>query len=93
LIIRDIVKGRAAQAASGRQKRDRLDAIGLAGAVRADQRDHVTARFKARRAIIAEMRQGKAMNAGGGHTISVVIAGSKPGNDSVHCYTRIGIST
>src|SRR6202041_128519 len=67
LIIRDIVKGGAAQAASGRQKRDCLDAIGLAGAVRADQRDHGTARLKARRAIIAEMREDKAVGGGGGH--------------------------
>ena len=64
LVIRDIVKGGAAQAASRRQKRDRLDAIGLAGAVRAHQHHHVTARLKARRAIIAEMREGKAMRSG-----------------------------
>ena len=35
LIVGDIVERGAAQAASRRQKRDRLDAIGLAGAVRA----------------------------------------------------------
>ncbi len=34
---RDLVERRAAQAASRREKRDRLDQIGLAGAVRSDQ--------------------------------------------------------
>src|ERR1700723_2271725 len=78
LIIRDIVKGGAAQSPSGRQERDRLDTIGLAGPVGADQRDHVAARLQARRAIIAEMREGKTMNPGGGHAVSVAIAGSSP---------------
>src|SRR5258708_30764308 len=75
LIVGDIVERRAAQTASRREKRDRLDTIGLAGAVWADQYDHVTARFQARRAIIAEMSEGKAVDAGGGHGISTVIAG------------------
>ena len=34
---RDLVERRAAQAASRREKRDRLDQVGLAGAVRSDQ--------------------------------------------------------
>src|SRR6185437_6428324 len=50
-----------------RQKRDRLEAIGLAGAVRPHQHYHVPARLKARRPIIAEMRQAEAVNTGGGH--------------------------
>ena len=66
-IVGDVVERGAAQAASGRQKRDRLDAIGLAGAVRPHQHHHVAARLQARRAIIAEVRQRQAVDAGGGH--------------------------
>ena len=44
LDIGDVVERGAAQAAAGRQKRDRLDAVGLAGAVRPDQHHHVAAR-------------------------------------------------
>ena len=68
LVVGDIVERGAAQAAAGRQKRDRLEAIGLAGAVRPDQHHDVAARLKARRAIIAEMRQRQAVDAGGGHS-------------------------
>ena len=46
LDIGDIVERGAAQAPSGRQKRDRLDAIGLAGAVRPHQHHHVAARLR-----------------------------------------------
>jgi hypothetical protein len=67
LIVGDVFERRAAQAASGREKRDRLDAVGFAGSVRANQRHHVTARLKARRAIITEVRKGEAVDAGGGH--------------------------
>ena len=44
---RDLVERRAAQAAAGRQKRDRLDQIGLAGAVRPDQHDRAARRRRA----------------------------------------------
>src|SRR3981081_481709 len=57
LIISDIVECRAAQAAARRQKRNRLDAIGLSGPVWADQHHHVPARLKARRAIATAARQ------------------------------------
>ena len=67
LIVGDIFESGAAQTAPRRQKRDRLDAIRLSGAVRAYQRHHVTARLKARRAIVAEVREREAVNAGGGH--------------------------
>src|SRR5712671_2080955 len=72
LIVGDIVERRAAQTASGREKRDRLDTIGLAGAVWPDQHDHLTARLQARRAIIAEMREGEAVDAGGGHRETIL---------------------
>ena len=67
LIVGDIVERRAAQSAARRQKRNRLDAIGLAGAVRAHQHHHIAPRLQARRPIIAEMRQAEAVNAGSGH--------------------------
>src|SRR4030088_133566 len=67
LVVGDILQRRAAQATSRRQERDRLDAVGFSGAVRAEQHYHVPARRNARRAIIAEVREGEAMNAGGGH--------------------------
>ena len=67
LIVGDILQRGAAQTASRRQKRDRLQAVGLAGAVRTDQHHHVAARLQARRAIVAEMREAETMDAGGGH--------------------------
>src|SRR5258707_10591373 len=70
LVVGDVVERRAAQSASRREKRDRLDGVGLSGAVGTDQHHHVTARLKTRRAIIAEVRQGKAANAGDGHGVS-----------------------
>ena len=57
LIVGDILQRRAPQAASRRQKRDRLEAIGLAGAVRPHQHHDVAARLHASRPIIAKMRQ------------------------------------
>ena len=60
----------------GREKRDRLEQIGLAGAVRADQHDRLVARrSSARRAIAAEIRQRQAADAGGGsHGVPIVQA-------------------
>ena len=66
LIVGDIVERRAAQAASGRQKRDRLDAIGLAGAVRADQHHRPVRSMDARGAVAAEIGQRQAADQGGG---------------------------
>src|SRR5581483_2740700 len=62
-------QGGAAQAAAGREERDRLQAIGLAGTVGPDQRDHVRLHIHARRAIAAEMRQRQAVDAGWGHWV------------------------
>ena len=42
----DVVQRGAAEPAPGREKRDRLEQIGLAGAVRADQHDRAVARLK-----------------------------------------------
>src|SRR6185312_6765345 len=83
LVVRDVFQRRAAQPTAGRKKRDRLQAIGLARAVRPDQRHHVAARLETRPAIIAEVSQGEAMNAGGGHVglarrVLAVIAGLDP---------------
>ena len=77
LVVGDILQRRAPQAAPRREKRDRLQAIGLAGAVRPHQHHDIAARLHARRAIVAEMRKGKAVDAGGGH-IHFVIAGLDP---------------
>ena len=77
LDVGDILERRAPQAAPGREKRDRLQAIGLAGAVRSHQYHQIPARLHARRTVIAELRQREAMDAGGGH-VSVVIAGLDP---------------
>ena len=67
LIVRDILKRGAAQPASRRKKRDRLNTVGLSGAVRTHQHDHIAPRLKARRAIVAEVRKREAVNAGSGH--------------------------
>src|SRR5258706_8434638 len=64
LVVGDIFQRRTAQAAARRQERDRLQAIGLAGAVRPDQRHDIRARRHARRAIVAEVRERQAMDAG-----------------------------
>ena len=67
LIVGDILQRRAPQAASRREKRDRLQAIGLAGAVRPHQHHHIAPRLHARRAIIAEVREREAVDTRGGH--------------------------
>ncbi len=67
LIVGDVFQRGAPKPASRRQKRDRLEAIGLAGAVRPDQHHDVAARLQTRRAIIAEVRQRQPVDAGGGH--------------------------
>src|SRR5207244_2136254 len=43
LIVGDVLQRGAAEPAARRQQRDRLQAIGLARAVRSDQRDHIAA--------------------------------------------------
>src|SRR5947209_18658913 len=63
----DILQRRAAQAASGRQQRDRLDQIGLAGAVRPDQQHRPGADLDLRGVIAAEIGQGQATDSSGGH--------------------------
>ena len=70
LIVGNVLQHRPAQPATRRQKRNRLDAIGFSGAVRARQHHHVAPRLKARRAIVAEMRELEAVNAGSGHCSS-----------------------
>ena len=54
---RDLVERRAPQPASRRKKRDRFDQIGLAGAVRPHQHDHLRIDAEACGAIAAETRQ------------------------------------
>src|SRR5262249_2020707 len=67
LAERDLVEGGATKPAPRREERDRLEQIGLAGAVRADQ-DDGTVVDRARRGVIAaEVRQRQAADAGGGH--------------------------
>ena len=63
----DVVQRRPAQAAPGPEKRDRLDEVGLAGAVGADQHDGVTVERDTGGAIAAEVGQRQAADAGGGH--------------------------
>jgi hypothetical protein len=67
LDVGDVVQRGAAQPAAGGEEGDCFEAIGLAGAVRPDQHDHVAARVERRRAIIAKVGEGQAMDAGGGH--------------------------
>ena len=57
----------APQAAAGREKRNRLEEIGLARAVGAHESDEVAGSRQARRAIAAEIREHEAADAGGGH--------------------------
>jgi len=77
-VIRLAQRG-APQATPRREKRYRLQAIGLAGPVRSHERHDIPARLHARRAIIAEMRQREPMDAGGGHVLSFVMPGLVPG--------------
>ena len=64
---RQLVERRAAQAAPGRQQRDRFDQIGLAGAVRSRQHHQRRADVDLRRVVAAEVAQRQAADAGGGH--------------------------
>ena len=57
---RHLVERGAAQATPRRQKRDRLDQVGLAGAVRPGQHHEVAADLQARRVVAAEVGQGQA---------------------------------
>ena len=65
--VGDVVERGAAQPAAGGEERDRFQAVGLAGTVRPDQHDHIAARGELRRAIVAEVGERQAMDAGGGH--------------------------
>jgi hypothetical protein len=56
-----------AAAAPGREKRDRLDEVGLARAVRPDEHHRPGADLDLRAVIAAEIRQGQAADAGAGH--------------------------
>ena len=67
LVVGDIFQRGAAQAPAGREIRDRLQAIGLSGAVEATSAIMSPRAAIPARAIIAEMRQRQAMDAGWGH--------------------------
>ena len=55
----DLVQARPAQAAAGRQEGQRLQEIGLAGAVGAGQHDGLGAAVEAELAVVAEIGQPK----------------------------------
>src|SRR6185312_16941171 len=78
LIVGDILQRRAPQTASRREKRDRLQAIGLAGAVRPHQHHDVAARLYDSRAVVAEVREGKAVDARGRHEGASVFSSPLP---------------
>ena len=63
----DLVERGAAQPAAGRQEGNRLDQIGLAGAIGADQHDGRRVGFKRRRVIIAEVGEPDLAKASGNH--------------------------
>src|SRR5262249_36154214 len=67
LIIGDVLQRGTAQAPPRRQERGSLQTIGLAGAIRPDKGHHVAPRIQGSPAIVAEVRQRQAMNAGRGH--------------------------
>ena len=50
-----LIERRAAQTAAGREERNGLDQIGLAGAVRPDQHDRLLAGFERGRVVVAEI--------------------------------------
>jgi hypothetical protein len=68
LAERDLVQRRAPPAAPGRQERDRLQQIGLAGAVMADQHHRSAAKRDLHRPIAAKITQAQAEDPGGGHS-------------------------
>jgi hypothetical protein len=55
----DLVEAGAAQAAAGRQEGQRLQEVGLAGAVGADQHDGLEAAVEAELAVVAEIGEPK----------------------------------
>ena len=67
LIVGNVFERGAAQSASRRQKRDGFKTVGLARAVRPDQRDEIAGRMQARRAVITEMREAETQDTGDGH--------------------------
>ena len=56
-LARDVLVGRAAQAAAGRQERDGFQEIGLAGTIVADEDDEATGEAQRQRLVIAEIGQ------------------------------------
>ena len=56
-IERDLVESGAVQAAAGRKKRDRFDQIGLAGAVRSNERDRPGTGLERGAVVVAEIMQ------------------------------------
>ena len=58
----DLLERGAAQPAAGREKRNGLDQIGLAGAVRPDEHDRLGAGFERRRAVVAEIGERQAVD-------------------------------
>jgi hypothetical protein len=67
ILERDLIERGAAQPASGREERNRLDQIGLAGAVGSNQHDRPGRDLDLGRAVAAEIRQGQAANTGSAH--------------------------
>jgi len=61
----DLLEGGAAKPPPGREKRDRFEQVGLAGAVRADQHHRAVADRQRCGVIAAEIREGQAADAGG----------------------------
>ena len=57
-----LIERRPAQTAAGREERNGLDQIGLAGAIRPDQHDRLLAGFEAGRVVVAEIVQRQATN-------------------------------
>ncbi len=93
LVVGQILQGGAAQPAPRRQQRNRLQAIGLAGAVGAHQHHQVGGRAHARRAVAAEMCQGEAADAGSGHGLELARSISRharpcAGHPRLYCFSR-----
>jgi hypothetical protein len=67
----DVFERRAPQAAPGCEKRDRLDEIGLAGAIRSGEHHERRADVDLCGMVAAEIRQSQATDAGGGRHAAI----------------------
>ena len=90
----DFIEPRAAQPPSGRQEGQRLQEVGLAGAVGAHQHDGTAAAVEAELAIIAEVREPElAHGQDGRRSAGCGVGGVGECADRRRRHTRIGMST